>query len=170
MSLPSLEKAAPPSNRPSALIASPAVSTDDLDGPLCALAVYLSAAERLSEADEIDRTKLGHALRGAGEQLAEVTRRTAAACDGQREAREHRAPLIPINFPRAREVYKANGPDQADELIGDGPGPHRNQPAASKATTRGRWRRIEPSQTGSPARAGGPVAAPHTTFRLRPSA
>lgn len=81
MSRPLLDENAPPSRRALAVPESPWVSTDDLDGPLCALAVYLSAAERLSEAREIDRAKLGQALQGAREQLTDLSRKTAAACE-----------------------------------------------------------------------------------------
>jgi hypothetical protein len=66
--------------RPAAPGVTPSVSTDELDGPLCALSLYLSTAERALQATDIDRETLGKALQGAREQLADLTQKTAAAC------------------------------------------------------------------------------------------
>jgi hypothetical protein len=80
----SLEARASPSSKSTALPVSPAVLTDDLDGPLCALSLYLSVAERVSREPEIDRDKLGQALQGAREQLADLVLKTEAACQSRR--------------------------------------------------------------------------------------
>lgn len=74
----------PLSDRPPAHRGPPSVLTDDLDGPLCALSLYLSAAERALRATDIDRDRLGQALQGAREQLTELARMTAAACETRR--------------------------------------------------------------------------------------
>lgn len=58
----------------------PSVPADDLDGPLCALSLYLDAADRASQAIDIDRDVLSQALQGAKEQVADLARKTAAAC------------------------------------------------------------------------------------------
>lgn len=74
-----LPKAGAPLRTPSTLPATPAVPVEDLDGPLCALSLYLSVAEGLVQAPDLDRDKLCRALEGARGQVAELARRTAAA-------------------------------------------------------------------------------------------
>lgn len=64
MSLPSLDDPAPTVSGSPEIPASAWVLTDDLDGPLCALSLYLSVAERQLQAPEIDRDGLGQALHG----------------------------------------------------------------------------------------------------------
>jgi len=84
MSLPSLDDRAPVLSGSSAAPESPSVFTDDLDGPLCALSVYLSVAERGLLAPELDRDELGQALQGAREQVAALAQTIAAACRASR--------------------------------------------------------------------------------------
>ena len=78
-----MSQEAPPcqSAKPLAPAVTPSVSTAELDGPLCALSLYLSTAERTLQATEINRDRLGQALQGAKAQLAELTRKAAAACE-----------------------------------------------------------------------------------------
>lgn len=74
-----LEDCAPQLDGSSADASPGSVPVDDLDGPLCALSIYLSAAERLLQAPELDREKLGQALQGARSQLADLARKAAEA-------------------------------------------------------------------------------------------
>lgn len=70
----------PPPDAPSTQPETPSsILTDDLDGPLCALSLYLSVAERVLHGSEIDRETLGQALRGARAQLDDLAQKTAAA-------------------------------------------------------------------------------------------
>lgn len=69
----------PPPDGPSTLPAIPSVLTDDLDGPLCALSLYLSVAEQVLHAPEIDRATLGRALQGARAQPDDLAQKTATA-------------------------------------------------------------------------------------------
>lgn len=80
MSRASLKVRPLPSRKSTAAPESPSAVTADLDGPLCALSLYLSVAEQVSQAPEIDRDRLGQALQGAREQLANLAQKIAAAC------------------------------------------------------------------------------------------
>lgn len=68
------------SSKPGAPDASPSVLTDEMDGALCALSLYLSTADQVSRAPDIDRDRLRHALQGAREQLGVLVGKVDAAC------------------------------------------------------------------------------------------
>lgn len=63
---------------------SPTVCTDELDGPLCALSLYLSTAEQAARAPDIDRGRVSQALQGAREQLSALASKVHAACQASR--------------------------------------------------------------------------------------
>lgn len=73
----SLSRAPAPLKRPSASSGSPSIPVEAIDGPLCALSLYLFAAERILQGSEIDRDRLRLALQGAREQVADLARKTS---------------------------------------------------------------------------------------------